>query len=115
MMSWSGWDRRRAVKPAAAWDLGLADRHPLRSGGAGDEALVDVVPVQVGPADRARAGVRPVDVAAVDRHRYGCGGAGDEALVDVVSVQVGPADRAGAGVRPVDVAALDRHRVRSGG
>ncbi len=39
--------------------------HPAGVGGAGDEALVRVLPVQVGAADRAGVGVRPVDVAAI--------------------------------------------------
>ena len=39
--------------------------HPAGVGGAGDEALVRVLPIQVGAADRAGVGVRPVDVAAI--------------------------------------------------
>ena len=50
--------------------LAGADRHSERVGGLAedDEALVRARPVQVGPADRVRAVVGPVDVAGVDRH-----------------------------------------------
>jgi hypothetical protein len=60
-------------------------RHRKGEGGAGNEALVDVLPVQVGPAYCAGGLVRPVDVAAIHRHPQGGGGAGNEALVDVHS------------------------------
>ena len=90
-----------AVRPV---DVAAVNRHPTGEGGAGDEALVRVLPVQVGAADRAESAVRPVDVAAVNRHPTGAGGAGDEALVRVLPVQVGAADRADVAVRPVDVA-----------
>ena len=64
--------------------LGI-NRHPRRAGGAGDEAVVRVLPVQVGPANRAGGEIRPVDVAAVNRHPFRLlGGAGDEALVHVL-------------------------------
>src|SRR5439155_994946 len=95
-------DRVVGVRPV---DVATVDRHPVRAGGAGDEALVHVLPVQVGAADRVATLIRPVDVAPVDRYPVGAR-AGDEALVHVLPVEVGAAYRAGVcAVGPVHVAA----------
>ena len=47
------------------------DRHARGVGRAGDEALVRVRAVELGPADRVGAEVGPVDVLGVDRHPGG--------------------------------------------
>ena len=84
------------------------DRHPIGEVEAGDEVLVDVLPVQVGAADRAAVNVRPIDVASVDRDAGGVRVAGDETLVHVLPVQIGAADAA-VKVRPVNVAPVHSH------
>src|SRR5260370_42610748 len=83
---------------------------------AGDnEVLVHVLPVQVGPTNRLRVNVRPVDVATVHRQAKGANrSGGNEVLIHVLPVQVGPTDRVGYGVRPVVVAAVHRHPVGVG-
>ena len=79
---------RRTVR-GLAFDRG---ERGLQSGRAGDEALVHVLPVQVGTADRpGDVAVGPVDVAGIDRHSSGAGRAGNEVLVRVLPVQIGAA------------------------
>src|SRR5438874_4622799 len=82
---------------------------PEWAGAVGDEALVHILPVQVGLAKRVTV-VGPVDMATVHRHRAGEGAAGDKAYIHVLPVQLRPANPV-IDVRPVNVATVHRQPV----
>ena len=77
-----------------------------------DEADAHIGPVAVGPRDRVRPEVRPVDVLAVDRHAFRQARPGDVVRADIGAVDIRAADRVGRQVGPVDVLPVRRQALR---
>ena len=76
----SAWPRRSSCPRGSTVQVPAADHQPVRAGGTGDEAVVDVRTVEVRPPDVVAGAVppgRPIDVAAVDRDLARAGGSGD--------------------------------------
>src|SRR5262249_15413289 len=76
--------------------------HPGRGFDSGDEVRVGAGAVDVGPPDRARFFIDPIDVTEVDGQGMHTAQAGDEPGVGRAAVVLGAADRPLGDVAPVD-------------